>query len=267
VGDYTQWIRSLAREDIPLRPVDYWVGTDSASPVSRARHYVLGLERWLTSSRMLRVEGFYKRYTQLLDPNPFDDPQRRGDEFLPLTGWSTGADFLLRQFETGRFAGWLAYTYTLNSRIDATGYRFAPSQDRRHDVNVVGSWRLPRYTLAARFNLASGTPYTKIDGEFDRVYYDPVRHVYVNSGSGPTLQFIAGPRNAERLPLSQRLDVSVARTFQPGRVTLTPSLSVMNLYNAPNVFGYAYDYTKTPPTRISFPQLPIFPTIGLSASW
>ena len=263
VGDYSQWIRSLAREDIPLRPVDYWVGIDSVMPMSRARHYIVGMEQWLSSSRMFRVEGFYKRYDQLLDPNPFDDPQRRGDEFLPMTGWSTGVDVLLRQFESGRFGGWMSYTYTLNSRLDVNGYKFFPSQDRRHDVNVVGSWRLPKYTLAARFNLATGTPYTKITGEFDRVLYDPARHVYTTN----QLQFLAGPRNAERLPLSQRLDVSVARTYQPRGMTITPYLSVMNLYNAHNVFGYAFDYTQVPPTRVSFPQLPIFPTIGMSMSW
>ena len=262
-GEYAQWVRSLAREDIPLRPVDYWVGADSAMPMSFARHYIAGVERWVTSSRMFRVEGFYKRYSRLLEPNPFDDPRVRGDEFLPVSGWSTGADVLLRQFDAGRFAGWMAYTYTLSSRTDATAYRFFPSQDRRHDLNLVGSWRLPRYLVAARFNLATGTPYTRITGEFNRVRYDPFRQQYTTT----ELQFLTGPRNAERLPLSQRLDLSLTRSFVPRGLTVTPYLSVMNVYNAHNVFGYAYDYTVAPPKRVAFPQLPIFPTIGLTMSW
>lgn len=268
-GEYTQWIRSLAREDIPLRPVDYWIGTDSLTPPSRARHYVLGIERWVTPSRSFRIEGFYKRYSRLLEPNPFDDPQVKGDEFLPVKGWSSGGDLLLRQFESpgGRFSGWLAYTYTLNSRIDSTGYRFFPSQDRRHDVNLVGSWRLPRYTLAARFNLATGTPYTQMIGEFDRLRYDPLSGGYRTSSNVPDLLFLTGPRNGERLPLSQRLDVSVTRNFVPGRIAVTPYLSIMNVYNAHNVFGYVFDYSQAPPSRISLPQLPIFPTFGLSVSW
>ena len=269
VGEYAQWIRSLAREDIPLRPVDYWIGSDSLTPMSLARHYVLGLERWVTSARMFRVEGFYKRYSQLLEPNPFDDPLRSGDEFSPVKGWSTGADVLLRQFESGdgRFGGWLSYTYTLNSRTDANGNTFFPSQDRRHDVNLVGSWRFPRYTVAARFNLATGTPYTRIVGEFDRLLYDPFLQSYTTRGDLPALQFLAGPRNAERLPLSQRLDLSVTRSFVPHGLSVTPYLSIMNVYNAHNVFGYAFDYTGLQPTRVSLPQLPIFPTIGLAMSW
>ena len=269
VGEYAQWIRSLAREDIPLRPVDYWVGTDSLTPMSRARHYIIGLERWVTPSRSFRIEGFYKRYQQLLEPNPFDDPQVRGDEFLPVKGWSTGADLLLRQFESvnGRFGGWIAYTYTLNSRTDSTGYRFFPAQDRRHDLNLVGTWRFPRYTLAARFNFATGTPYTRIVGEFDRWLYDPVAHQFTTQANLPELQFLTGPRNGERLPLTQRLDVSVTRNFLPGGVSVTPYLSVMNLYDANNVFGYVYDYSTVPPKRVALPQLPIFPTFGLSVSW
>jgi TonB-dependent Receptor Plug Domain len=267
VGDYAQWIRSLAREDIPLRPVDYWIGADSLTPMSRARHYVLGMERWVTPSRSLRIEGFYKRYSRLLEPNPFDDPRVRGDELLPVTGWSTGGDVLLRQFESERFGGWISYTYTLNSRTDATGYRYFPSQDRRHDLNVVGSWRFPRYTLAARFNFASGTPYTRIVGEFDRFRYDPVGQDYTTAGQVTPVQFLTGSRNGERLPPSQRLDISVTRNLLPGGVTVTPYLSIMNLYNAHNVFGYLFDYTVTPPERVSLPQLPVFPTFGLSISW
>jgi hypothetical protein len=266
-GEYAQWIRSLAREDIPLRPVDYWVGTDSLTPMSRAQHYILGMERWVSASRSLRVEGFYKRYQQLLEPNPYDDPQTRGDELLPVTGWSTGADVLLRQFESGRFGGWIAYTYTLNSRIDAQGNRFYPSQDRRHDLNLVGSWRFPHYVLAARFNYATGTPYTRIVGEYDRFLYDPISHGYTTAGTVPQLQFLAGPRNGERLPPSQRLDLSITRNQRPGGVSVTPYLSIMNVYNAHNVFGYAFNYTELPPTRVSLPQLPIFPTFGLSVSW
>jgi hypothetical protein len=267
VGEYTQWIRSMAREDIPLRPVDYWIGSDSLTPMSRARHYIVGMERWVNSSRSFRVEAFYKRYDQLLEPNPFDDPLRRGDEFLPVTGWSTGADLLLRQFESGRFGGWVAYTYTLNSRTDASGYRFFPAQDRRHDVNLVGSWHFPRYTLAARFNLATGTPYTRIVGDFDRVRYDPISHSFTTHTTLPELQFLTGPRNGERLPLAQRLDLSATRNARPGGIIVTPYLSVMNLYNAHNVFGYVFDYTALPPTRIALPQLPVFPTIGLSVTW
>jgi hypothetical protein len=48
---------------------------------------------------------------------------------------------------------------------------------------------------------------------------------------------------------------------------VTPYLSIMNVYDAHNIFGYAFDYGKVPPSKIELPQLPIFPTIGLSIAW
>ncbi|HEY4305832.1 MAG TPA: TonB-dependent receptor, partial [Gemmatimonadaceae bacterium] len=102
VGKFAQWTHSLAREDIPVRLFDFWLASDASLPVSTAWHYVLGSERWFSNTRYARVEGFYKKYSQLLEGNPQEDPNRRGDEFLPADGDSYGVDFMLRQFESGR---------------------------------------------------------------------------------------------------------------------------------------------------------------------
>ena len=43
-----------------------------------------------------------------------------------------------------------------------------------------------------------------------------------------------------RLPATQRLDVTVTRAMKKG-ITYTPFLSIMNLYNAHNVFMYDFN--------------------------
>ena len=117
VGRFTQWTHSLAREDIPVRLFDFWVASDSVTPVSSAWHYVTGAENVaLADARYVRVEGFYKRYGNLLEGNPQDDPARHGDEFIVVNGDSYGADVLLRQFERGPFSGWISYTYAVAAR-------------------------------------------------------------------------------------------------------------------------------------------------------
>jgi hypothetical protein len=264
-GDYAQWVRSLTRDDIPIRAMDFWIGSDSLRPVSRARHYVLGLERWVTPQRTFRVEGFYKIYRDLLEPNPLDDPNRAGDEFLPVAGRAYGADLLVRQFDTGMFSGWASYTYAVTTRTQPDGYRFFPTQDRRHDVNLVSTWRWSGYALNMRFNVASGTPYTDIINAFNRHPYDPIQQSFFTYGSDAT--FLAGPRNAARLPLSHRLDLSVLAFGHLGGVAISPYLSIVNVYNAKNVFGYTFDYTRSPPTRLSLPQFPVLPTIGATLAW
>jgi hypothetical protein len=263
VGRFSQWTHSLAREDIPVRLFDFWVMSDANSPVSSAWHYILGTERWLGDTRYIRVETFYKRYNRLLESNPQADPDTPGDEFFPVDGDSYGADLLLRQFERGPFSGWISYTYAVASRVH-DGLRYFPGHDRRHDLNLVGSWRLSKYLFGVRFGYASGTPYTDIVGELVRRIYDPGLNAFGTRGGGTQVEFIGGPRNGARLPSTQRLDLDVTRKYRVRGATISPYLSVVNAYNAKNVFLYVFDYTKNPPTREAISQFPLLPSAGVT---
>ncbi len=266
VGRFSQWTHSLAREDIPVRLFDFWLASDASLPMSTAWHYILGSERWLTPTRYARVEGFYKKYSQLLEGNPQEDPNRRGDEFLPADGDSYGVDLLLRQFESGRFSGWISYTYAVAART-SQGLRYFPGHDRRHDVNVVGQWRLAKYMFGVRYGYATGTPYTDIVGQIVRRIYDPGLNAYGTRGGGTQTEFIGGPRNGARLPTTQRLDLDVTRQYRVHGTTIAPYLSVVNAANAKNVFLYVFDYTKSPPTRQAISQFPFLPSAGVTIRW
>jgi hypothetical protein len=263
VGRFSQWTHSLAREDIPVRLFDFWVASDSVTPISSAWHYVLGTERWLSPTRYVRIEGFYKKYGQLLEGNPQDDPARHGDEFNSVDGDSYGADLLIRQFESGPFSGWIAYTYAVASRTQ-NGTTYFPGHDRRHDLNVVASWHLSKYVLGVRFGYATGTPYTDIVGEIVRRVYDPGQNAYGTRGGGSQNEFIGGTRNGARLPSTQRLDFDVTRRFQKRGMTIAPYLSIVNAYNAKNVFLYVFDYGQAPPTRQAISQFPLLPSAGVT---
>jgi hypothetical protein len=267
-GNYAQWLHSLNREDIPVRVFDFWVASDEFNPVSRAQHYVLGLENWISPLRFARVEAWLKRYDHVLEQNPADDPARRGDEFQDSHGVSYGFDVLLRQLEIGPFGGWLSYTYGVSSRThDSVTY--APGQDRRHNLNVVGTWKAgSSYTIGARLGLATGTPYTDIVGQLVRRNYNPRTHQYNGDRSGDgELEPVGGARNAERYPNFQRLDLSISRAMQWRGMQMTPYLSVVNAYNAKNVFIYTFDYTNNPPTREASSQFPFLPSLGMTLNF
>jgi hypothetical protein len=263
VGQFTQSTHSLAREDLPVRLFDFWVSSDSAIPVSRAWHYVAGAERWFGGSRYARVEGFYKRYDRLLEANPQEDPDVHGDEFLPVAGDSYGADVLVRLLERGPFSGWLSYTYAVATRARDSLHYF-PGHDRRHDLNVVGNWRVAKYVFSLRFGYATGTPYTDIVGQIVRRVYDPGTNSYGTRGGGAQVMFVGGRRNGARLPSTQRLDVDVTREFRVRGATVAPYLSVVNAYNARNVFLYVFDYSTSPPTRQAISQFPLLPSAGVT---
>jgi len=264
---HAQWMHSLRREDVPFRPFELWIASDQNIPVASATHLVAGLERWPGSSRVVRAELFWKGYSDLGEPDPADDPARRGDEVRPIGGGTYGIDLFVRQLEGARFGGWLAYTYAVATRHHGAE-RFFPTQDRRHNLNVVATYRAPREVrLAGRFGVASGTPYTPIVGEIVRRGHDPGSGFWDTGTLEPVTEPVGGSRNSGRYPLYHRLDLSVERTFRKGDARITPSLQLLNVYNRQNVFTYLFDYRSLPPTRESVSQLPILPTIGLTVAF
>ena len=261
-GRYAQWLHSLGREEELVQPFQFWVSSASAPSVSRDA--VAGVERWLTPRRLLHVEAFYKRYERLLIPNSahaFDVP---GDEFVPERGTSYGADVLLRQLDGGPFSGWVAYTYAVSARVSVDGVRSFPTQDRRHNLNLVGSWRAGAYAFGAHVHLESGAPYTPVIGAFDRVVYDPTQKRWTSDPDDR--QNIPGDYNSARVPFYDRIDVSVRRNAHAWGTSFAPYLSIVNLLNARNPAGYIYSYNRQP-QRSSFPNLPFAPTFGVSLGY
>jgi hypothetical protein len=262
---YHQWLHSLAREDIPIRLFDFWSSSDRGVPVSAASHYVLGSEVWLGRKVFVRMEGYAKRYDRLAEPNPADDPSHSGDEFLPTKGHSDGLDLMVRLLDGGRWGGWLANSYGINRRrMDTTSY--PPGQDRRHNLNVVASYKPnARYNLSARWGFGTGTPFTDIVGQFGSHRYNP-RTGQWSANAECDLEPVGAARNSSRFPSTHRLDLSVTRDYG-GRTTVSPFFSIVNAYNAGNVFMYIFDYGANPPTRKAISQLPLLPTFGVTVTF
>jgi len=265
-GQTTQWTPALRNEQAPVRVFDFWLVSNRSTPVARSWQVSTGAERWLTRSRFVRVETWLKTYDRLPSSNLFNDPDVQGDEFIVTTGRSYGADLLVRQLERERLSGWIAYSYAVSWREGPDG-RFAPVQDRRHNLNVVTSFRPGgRLSYGVRLGVGTGTPYTDVVGQLVRRRYDPLTNSFSTGNLPVSREPIGGVRNAARFPLVQRLDLS-ATYARPGRRTWAPYLSLINAYNARNVFTYVFDYAANPPTRTAFSQFPLLPTVGVTVSW
>ena len=260
-GRVTQWMHSMAG-DGPLRYFEVWLASDSLTPVATAWHWVAGAERRVRDVGSVRVEAFLKRYDRVMEANWSENPQRSGDEFFVAEGRSYGADVLARWQPTSGLAGWVAYSYGVSTR-SRDGMRWAPGHDRRHDVDVVATWRLTTYRFGARFGLATGTPYTPIVGEIARRVYDPSRDTWGTGNPRLWIEALGGARNAARFPPTHRLDLDASREFQFRGASVSPYLSVVNAYNAQNVFVYLYDYSTETPTRRAISQFPVLPSLGV----
>jgi carboxypeptidase family protein/TonB-dependent receptor-like protein len=260
-GRFTQFMHSLAG-DGPMRYFDIWLASDSLTPVAAAWHWVLGVEKRVRDFGSVRAEGYYKHYDRVMEANWSEDAQLRGDEFLTATGFSYGADLLLRWSSSSRFGGWLAYSYSLSGR-SRDGVRWAPGHDKRHDVDLVATWQLAKYRLGARVGYATGTPYTSIVGEIARRMYDPSRDTWGTGDPRTYIESLGAARNGSRFPATHRVDLDVSREFLVRGASVAPYVSVANAYNAKNVFVYLYNYSADPPTRRAISQFPILPSLGV----
>ncbi|HEX7940540.1 MAG TPA: hypothetical protein VF488_01980, partial [Gemmatimonadaceae bacterium] len=263
-GRVTQWMQSLAG-DGPLRYFDIWIASDSFIPVATAWQYVAGVER-RQGAGSVRIEAYLKNYDRVLQANWSEDPSRRGDEFFLATGRSYGADLYARWQPTSGVSGWLTYSYGLSSRT-RDGVTWAPGHDRRHDVDAFATWQLSRYRLGAHFGFATGTPYTPSVGQIVRRVYDPARDSWGTGDPRLLLEQLGAAHNSARFPPTHRLDLDVSRELLYHGATLTPYLSVVNVYNAPNVFVYRYDYSTDRPTRRAISQFPILPSVGVRVAF
>ena len=268
-GRYAQWTHAVRNEDLPVRIVDVWFVSDGNVPVSTGRELVGGTELWLTHSDFLRVEAYGKRFTDLVEPGSTIDPRLRPSELRRFGGESHGVDVLLRHMATERLSGWIAYGYGRSVRERGTE-RYFPAHDRRHDLNVVASYRpSERYLLAARVGVATGTPYTGWAGSYSRWSYDPVARRWRPPGptSSALNEQVRGARNAERYPTYRRLDLSAHRPFRVRGAEVDAFLNLVNVLNQRNVLLYTFDSEEDPPQVRGLSQLPFLPTLGAGVTF
>jgi hypothetical protein len=263
-GRYAQWVHAVRNEDLPVRIVDIWFASDSQMPVSTGTEVVGGTELWVTPSDFVRVEGYAKRFADLLEPASTVDPRLRPSQLRRFGGTSRGLDVLVRHAGAARASGWIAYSYARSLR-ELGDERYYPAHDRRHDLNVVASYRASdRYTFGARLGVATGTPYTGFGGTYSRWFYDPVarRWRVPSPTSGDRNEQVRTPRNTERYPTYRRLDLSAHRLSRVRGAEVDAFVNLVNALNTRNVLLYAFDTQENPPRIRGFSQLPILPTIG-----
>ena len=97
--------------------------------------------------------------------------------------------------------------------------------------------------------------------------YDPVTTSWTEATQTQGVEAVGGPRNAERYPVFQRLDLSASRRFEWRGASVTPFFQIVNAYNRQNVFIYTFVYEANPPTRRALSQFPFLPSLGVSVQF
>lgn len=246
-----QYLHLASKTNAPT-PLDVWEPSGPYLRPQRADQVALGWQRTLGRRRWeLSAETFYKRSQHVVDFVDGADVilnDKLETVLLQGRGRAYGLELFARR-TAGRTTGWVSYTLSrAEQRFGARGTDpglnggrwYASPYDKTHDLSVVATRPLGRgWTAGSTFTLASGLPATY-----------PVSRYQVDGLIVPEF----GDRNAARLPLYHRLDLSVTRRTRRGEL----QLGVFNAYNRFNAQSIAFRQSARDPLVAEAVQVSVF---------
>tara|TARA_B100001113_G_scaffold327218_1_gene300667 strand:+ start:3728 stop:6157 length:2430 start_codon:yes stop_codon:yes gene_type:complete len=273
-GIYHQFLTTANNQDENLRLVELWLGIPKDKPASVSQHVISGLEYMSPSNIFYRLELYQKRFDNLLtlkqeNPNTIDGGESDStiNEFWDTKGKSWGMEFLLKK-SSGKFNGWLGYTYSQTEYFTEPSNWHYPNFDRTHTLNLVLNFELTSdLEFSSAVTQSSGNPYTKILGRV----YDWEQNLNSNTYWYPYDSYIIGDKNTERYDGYYRVDIGLTR--KGGNLfglQYDTYWQVMNVTKHLNTFSYAYR-TKIDPLsgdqlgveRRAIPMFPLILTFGI----
>jgi hypothetical protein len=251
---------------------DYFDGEPRKHALQKASHFILGSEIDISGKISLNIEGYYKIFSQLTnlnrnkiydeDKNP-EQPSLLKEDFILEKGDAYGVDMTVK-YDQRKFYVWAVYSYAFVNRnyedIDSVLQHYYPHFDRRHNVNLVGTYRFGSkltWELSARWNFGSGFPFTQTQGYYEKIKFDQGIYTDYTAENGEVGIIYAG-LNEGRLPTYHRLDLNLKKRFFLSEYSkIDIDLSLVNVYNRENVF-----YRDRISGEIVY-QLPFMPSIGV----
>ena len=194
----------------------------------RTEHSVVGITQKLDNDWSWKAEGYYKKFSNLVVGNTQLNYSNNA------SGRAYGSELLIKKDGLGELTGWLSISLARSERQnDVTGEAFRFQYDQPINTTLVSNYKLnDDWTMGAKWNYHSGTPYTPILGT-SGTYSDgrpiPV-YAAVNSGT---------------LPDYHRLDIRFDRNYVFNTWKLNTYFEFNNVYFRRNISGYRYDATYT----------------------
>jgi hypothetical protein len=204
----------------------------------QAVHYIANWQ-WIKEDRTLRLEGYYKNYRDLVrehisyDPNSYRTIFNSENVDNSGYGYAQGLELFWRDKKTVKNLDyWISYSYIDTKRLYKNFISEAtPEFIADHNLNIVAKYFVNRWStnFSATYSYASGRP-----------YYNPGNPTFLG----------------DRTPAFNNLALTVSYLHTFGRWFSVFYLSVDNITNQHNVFGYRYTYDANNTVNGKLPILP-----------
>ena len=268
-GLYHQFLTTANNQDENLRLVELWLGIPKEKPASVSEHVIGGVEYMSPRNIFYRIELYQKTFENLLtlkqdNANEYEGTSQDStiNEFWDTRGNSNGIELLVKK-SSGKFNGWIGYTFSETKYYTEPSGWHNPNFDRTHTINIVGNYDLTSdLELSAALTQSSGNPYTKILGRV----YDWEQSLYNDSYWYPIDSYLIGEKNTERYDDYFRVDIGMTR--KGGNLfglEYDTYWQIMNITRHINILSYRYR-TKTDPLTgnqlgVQRQPIPMFPLI------
>lgn len=217
-----------------------------------ATHIIGGID-WLPRDDIrVRFETYRKTYNDLaVQPvGPTPGFVTNGNYFNSGTGTASGFEVSLQKALTGFLSGQASYGFIRSRRsTTSNGITFPSDFERPHQLTLIGITRFYGFSVAAKYRVASGLPFT------NRTPVEPF------PGFGFFIQRIQSETdiNALRLPNFASLDLRAEKRFSFKRWSLSPYIDIFNITNHNSVVQQNYEFHSSAPQFLSEnKRLPIF---------
>jgi hypothetical protein len=268
-----------------------------------ATHFILGVDKWINNEWFAKIEGYYKRFNNLLEQEEvrayryeytLKDPAITDPEYIkdyanwvrsaekiaydsattnPVnigTGDAFGIEFSIEKKYTTpktKFYGWANYSLSSSNR-QKYGYSYPYRFEQLQTLNLVLNYRLNEsFEFSTRFNYASNFPVTSPVGITPRLIGDSIAVNPLTRDVIFNLDFGGNENlNADKKPAYHRLDLRGTYYTNFWSTDWAFYIDIINVYNRQNVLGYDYYLDDDLIVRKeNVGMIPLLPTFGINA--
>ena len=212
----------------------------------RAIHFIGGVEWHPFEDLRVRAEVFQKKYDNLVVPIALGSTIYNNAG----SGYANGFEISMQKALQGRWAGQVSYSYTNSKRrLTVGGFAFPADEERPHQFTGIGITRVWGITLAAKYRLASGLPYSA--------------RTAIRIATNFYLQRLASVNNTNSLRLQRysNFDLRVEKKFDFKRWSIAPYLDLFNVFKSADKSEVDYEFNRTTPRILG--ERTRFPIFGL----